>query len=99
MIVVHAFATCKPDKRETVVTALLAAQEATRAEDGCLEYRYYNSVDDDCSFVAVERWRDLPALQAHPQTPHIAELGAVLAESLVEPPSIEVYDASAVPLP
>lgn len=99
MIVVHAFATARADKRESLVAALRAAQEPTRVEDGCLEYQYYGSIDDDCSFVAVERWRDLPALQAHLQTPHIAELIGILAETLVEPFSIEVYDASEVTLP
>ncbi|CAN5241791.1 hypothetical protein BH20ACT5_BH20ACT5_02640 [soil metagenome] len=98
MIVVHAFARCRPDKRDTLVAALRAAQQPTRAEDGCLEYQFFASIDDDTSFVAVERWRDLAALQAHLQTPHIADLIGVLSDTLVEPFSIEAYDATPVEL-
>lgn len=98
MIVVTAFARVQPDARDSAREALIRAQTETVKEDGCQSYRFYAAVDDDSSFVAVENWRDLPALQAHLQTPHVAELVGALTEILVEPLDNRAYDATQVDL-
>ena len=47
-----------------------AMVEASRAEDGCLDYTYAEDVAEP---GRIEVWRDLAALDAHFQTPHMAE--------------------------
>ena len=46
--------------------------EASRAEDGCLDYAYAEDVIDRGLIHIRERWRDRAALEAHFATPHLA---------------------------
>jgi quinol monooxygenase YgiN len=55
-------------------------QEASRRDDGCLNYGYYTEITDPLSFIAVEEWRDQEALEAHLRQPHIGRLIAALPE-------------------
>lgn len=96
MIVVTAFANVRPEARDQARAALLRAQTETLKEDGCESYRYFVALDDDAAFVAVENWRDLPALQAHLQSSHIAELSSALTEMVTAAPDIKVYEANQV---
>lgn len=98
MIVVTAFAQVRPDSVDAAREALQRAQEATVIEDGCQAYRFYAAIDDPSAFVAVENWRDVPALQAHLQTPHIGELIGALQDILTGPLDIRAYDATRVEL-
>jgi len=96
MLVVTAFANVRPEARDQAREALLRAQTETLKEDGCESYRYFAALDDDTSFVAVENWRDLPALQAHLASTHIADLSRALTELVTAAPDIRVYEATPV---
>jgi quinol monooxygenase YgiN len=52
---------------------MLAMLAASRAEEGCLEYAYAEDVADPGLIRVFEVWRDQAALDAHFQTPHMAE--------------------------
>jgi quinol monooxygenase YgiN len=49
-----------------------AMLEASRAEDGCLEYSYAEDVLEPGLVRVFEAWRDQAALDAHFQTAHMA---------------------------
>ena len=49
-----------------------AMLEASRAEDGCLEYAYAVDVADPGLIRVYEAWRDQAAIDAHFKTPHMA---------------------------
>lgn len=74
MIIVIARVRPRPDRREAFVAVLEEVQEASRADDGCLHYGYYSEIADAASFIAVEEWRDMPALEAHLRQPHVASV-------------------------
>lgn len=63
-------------------------RQAVLAEDGCLGYDYYRSVEDEDILLLVERWTDLQAQQAHLQQPHMALIrsakDACVAETRLE---------------
>lgn len=58
--------------------AVVAA--ATREEDGCYTYAFYEDVETPGRFRVYEEWRDEPALMAHLETAHIAEFRAALGK-------------------
>jgi quinol monooxygenase YgiN len=68
--------------------ALSALVEPTRAEDGCLSYALLQSAVDATTFITIERWRSQADLDAHMQTPHIAQALQSAAEALDGPPAI-----------
>jgi quinol monooxygenase YgiN len=75
-------------------------EAASRLDDGCLNYGYFQSITDPGAFVAVEEWRDMDALRAHLQQPHVARLIGALPDALAEPPSIVAHTvAESGPLP
>ena len=89
MIHVVAMITAQPGQREKVLAAFNANVPAVLAEDGCIEYSATvdakdippsrNSVGPD-TFVVVEKWTSLAALQAHAVAPHMKAYGASVKE-------------------
>lgn len=70
----------KPGKRAELLAAFQANVPAVHAEDGCIEY--VATVDTEGAgglqtpvgpdtFVVVEKWASLAALQAHAVAPHM----------------------------
>lgn len=49
-------------------------REAVRAEDGCLQYDYFLSCQQEDTLLLVEHWRDAPALERHAAQPHMARI-------------------------
>ena len=87
MSIVHVLAviTAKSGKREELLTAFRANVPNVHAEDGCIEYGATIDTEDaggfqtpfgEDTFVVVEKWESLPALQAHVAAPHMAAYGA-----------------------
>ena len=90
----------RSDRHDEFVALLKEVQEASRADDGCLNYGYFSEVADATSFVAVEEWRDMQALEAHLRQPHVARLIAALPEHADAPPEIAAHVIeSTEPLP
>ncbi len=80
MIHVIAILTAKPGQRDKVLEAFRANVPAVHAEQGCIEYgatvdaegagRIQTKVGPD-TFVVVEKWESIAALQAHAAAPHM----------------------------
>ena len=60
------------DRLEAFKPHMQAMLEASRAEDGCLEYSYAEDVAEPGLIRVFEVWRDQGAIDAHFQTPHMA---------------------------
>ena len=85
MIHVIAIITAKPGLRAQVLEAFQANVPAVLAEEGCIAYEATidaagmppsrGSVGDD-TFVVIERWASVAALQTHAAAPHMAAYGA-----------------------
>jgi quinol monooxygenase YgiN len=80
MIHVLAIITAKPGMRERILEAFRANVDAVRAEAGCVAYEAVVDVRAAApgfaqfgadTFVVVERWASLEALQAHAVAPHM----------------------------
>ena len=85
MVHVLAVITAKPGRRDDILAAFRANVPAVHAEDGCIEYGatvdtegvgdFQTRFGED-TFVAVEKWTSLAALEAHIAAPHMAAYGA-----------------------
>lgn len=56
---------------EELKRELLSTAAPTHAELGNLRYDLYQSLENPDNFLRIEMWRDLAALEAHKQTPHL----------------------------
>jgi len=80
MIHVLAIITAKPGMRDRILEAYRANVDAVRAEEGCIAYEAVVDIQSVApgfaqfgpdSFVVVEKWTSMAALQAHAVAPHM----------------------------
>jgi quinol monooxygenase YgiN len=103
MVIVIARFRPRPERRDDLLALLAEVQEASRQDDGCLNYGYYENITEASSFVAVEEWRDMDALAAHLRTEHVARLiaaiGQMAEQEAFEIAAHEVARSGPLPLP
>jgi len=100
MVIVIARFRPRAEQREEFVALLTEVQARSREDDGCLNYGYFTGIDDDLSFIAVEEWADMDALERHLRQPHVAQLIAALPRFADGPPQIAAHEvARSGPLP
>jgi quinol monooxygenase YgiN len=73
MLIVAGTVRVPPANLEGLRPQMKAMMAASQAEDGCLDYNYAEDVAEPGLIRVFERWRDQGALDAHFQTPHMAE--------------------------
>ncbi|CTQ59228.1 MAG: putative quinol monooxygenase [Roseibium album] len=78
-----------PDKIELVRSELLKLIEATRAENGCINYDLHQDNENPAHFMFYENWETRDLWQTHMNAPHLADYmtateGAVAEFSLNE---------------
>lgn len=61
---------------------LRSGREATRTEDGCLDYEFALDEKDTGTVLVYERWRDQAALETHLAAPATAELLGAWADKI-----------------
>ena len=85
MVHVVAIITAKPGMRDGILEAFRANVPAVHAEAGCIEYGAAIDTEGvgalqtrfgEDSFVVVEKWQSLAALEAHAAAPHMAAYAA-----------------------
>ena len=99
MIVVIARVRVQPQERELLEELLTTMQQKSRVEDGCINYGFFQSIEDENEYVAVEEWESQAALDAHFQQPHLAEFSAGLAKTVAAAPTIVFHEVSGTTSP
>ena len=60
----------KSEKRMEVINLCREMLEPSRAEAGCISYRFYQELTDENSFFFYEEWSDQGAIDDHTATEH-----------------------------
>ncbi len=86
MIILHVTYTTKPGEAKPFIEAIETAgiDQATRAEQGCLQYDYFYAAQKDDQILLVECWADEESLNAHMRAPHFQQLGNMKAQYVLE---------------
>lgn len=85
---VVAVLSAKPGSEDVVSGALTKLAAASREEEGCVSYALHVSHADPATFITIEQWQSQEHLDAHMQTPHVAEAFAAAGEHLAAAPAI-----------
>lgn len=93
MIHVIARITAKPGQRDNILEAFARNRPNVLAEDGCIEYvavidaenggKVQSPIGSD-TFIVVEKWASIEALEAHAAAAHMLAYGAETKEFLDE---------------
>lgn len=87
-IVLVAHLKAKAESVDKIKEAALGIVEASRSEEGCLNYDIHQAIDDPAVFVWHETWANKAALDEHFAKPYFAEFFAVVQENTAEEPRI-----------
>ena len=86
-------------KRDGLIRVAQAVAAASREEEGCISYRFYEDTERPNHFVFVEEWADQGALERHFATAHIAEFMRAIPATITSPPDVKFHTiASSVDL-
>ena len=99
MIVVNAEIESTEADIETMKSAIILMEAASRAEAGCHDYTFSIELGDLKKLRVTERWESMEALVAHLATPHMAEFQAVMGAHPPKNISANFYEASIVSPP
>ena len=88
MIFITAKFRVKPEHADAWPQISAAFTEATRAEPGCLWFRWSRSLDDPFEYVLVEAFRDGDAGGAHVRSRHFQDARRELPPHLTSTPQI-----------
>ena len=88
-----------PGKVEQVTAVLETMLAPSRAEPGCISYRFFYSHEDSECIIFYEQWQDMAAIEFHFATEHFEALGGQLDGLLNGEPKIDIFEASAVSVP
>jgi len=75
----------KEGTAEKTKQALEALVTPTRAEEGCINFDFYQGTEDKGLFMFFETWTTREALDKHMQAPHIKAFGGKAGDLLAEP--------------
>ena len=92
MIIVIGAARVSPARREEAFALMRRMQDASRQEEGCLAYAYFESIDAPNTFHLYEEWVSEEALTAHFRTDHLREFQTIIHGLLDKEFTIERYD-------
>lgn len=81
----------KPDGLDDMLQLLKALSVTTREEPGCLDYGYFQAVDDPLKFSSFEAWEGDEQEALHWHREHLIEALALAAELLQAPPQVNRY--------
>lgn len=99
MIVVSARMELRADAAERAREVGARMAEATRGEEGCLDYRVSLDVGDPSLLYIFEEWASEEALADHMSSPHMADFAGSLPELLGGEVKVTKYQvASSGPL-
>jgi quinol monooxygenase YgiN len=68
---------------------------ATRAEPGCISYRFYQDVEDENAFVFVEQWQDWRTLHDHFRSEHFGRFAEALPGLIAGEPEAYFQEVAA----
>jgi len=92
MLLIAATMTAAPDQRAKLQEVLTGLLIPTRAEAGCLEYRYYQDSENPDHFLFFEKWLDQAAIDAHFASSHFKHAAEKLPELVATAPDIRIYE-------
>jgi quinol monooxygenase YgiN len=99
MIVITALIDTQPDTVARLKDAVAALEAATRTEAGCIDYAFATEINAPNRVRVVERWRDVAALKAHLQSPHVATFNAAMRTNPPQHVDMKMFDARELPFP
>ena len=97
LIIVTGTLQARPDTLGELLRLSREHVQRSRAEAGCREHGIAIDAADPLRRVFFERWADAEAIDAHLRLPASRGFGKAVAGLVDQPPTLAMFDASALP--
>lgn len=94
MIVLHAFIKVDSNQRGQFLEHAQEIMKHSKAEEGNNSYHLYEDTLEPNSFVMLEEWSDLAAIEYHNETEHFKAFQKATATMVLSSPRVERYDVA-----
>lgn len=81
MIITHVIVSIKPQLEQECLRAMHTLAKESRLEIGNVSYDFYKSLEEACTYILVEVWKDQEAVEAHNLSEHFKSF---MAESVAK---------------
>lgn len=99
MIIVHGSVLAQPEYVKELVQLSVEHAQRSRLEPGCIAHTVHLDAEEPRRVVFVEKWSDAAALKAHFGVPAVQDFVRVATTMAAEAPTIEVFEATQLPMP
>ncbi len=99
MHVIAAELAAAPGKREQLIQHCRDMLAPSRAEAGCISYRFFEDPDRPGRLLFFEEWQDQAAIDFHFATEHFQGFGERIAKLLEGEPEITIYEVAGTAKP
>ncbi len=96
MIVVNGMVKTTAETISALQGAIGKMETASRAEEGCFDYTFSVELSDSTIIRITEKWDSVESLQAHFNTPHMAEFQATMGAHPPESMEVQFYEAQEI---
>lgn len=98
MIIITGSVLTDADNRAEIEGLAIEHCRRSRAEPGCIAHNVHADCEEPDRLVFVEVWADAAAVKTHFAVPESGALVAALRSLAKHEPTMEIYDASEVPM-
>ncbi|CAF1592794.1 unnamed protein product [Adineta ricciae] len=81
----------KPHAEEKVRELLAGILEPTRKEDGCLKYKLFQNMADQCQFTLIGAWENEEAFEDHLQSDHYRKADSSMKDDVSKTTEVKRY--------
>ena len=85
----------RPERRDELIDLLTWMQNESRGEPGCLRYGFFESVETENEFIAVEEWESAEALRTHFAAPTVERFVSEGAGLVIGLPEVHIHGVGA----
>ncbi|HEY7798573.1 MAG TPA: putative quinol monooxygenase [Hyphomonadaceae bacterium] len=94
MILITGTVEVPAENREAFIAAATRHVSLSRTEPGCISHGVHEDVMASGTFVFVERWRDMAAVQEHFAKDYSRETVAMIRKLSVSSTGVEIHDVA-----
>lgn len=91
MVIIHARLFVKPEYAEAFLEKSKPLVAGSQAEEGNISYELFRHTENPNTFIVVEEWKDLAAIDYHNKTPHFTGFFAEAGGFFQEPAQVKRY--------
>ena len=91
MIIIHAKLSVLKEKEEDFIQDVITLIEASRKENGNIQYDLMKDTETESTYMMVEVWENQETVQNHNTSEHFIKFGQKAQSFMAAPPNVKIF--------